>query len=410
MTLLAADSPLRRALSYRKFCRAQKTILLLDSNYHLHSECRVALERRGHKVITLLIGGEHGAHDAAAAMRQLLEAMMRHKPDMVLTINHIGFDAHNSMGQLLDEIDMPVAVWYVDSPFLLFDGFFLPAAQVTTVFVWDRSYVPLLLACGAQDVAYLPLACDVQKFCPTAGTTVDVPVGFVGNSMHYAETKWRKMLKKDEQRHGKEMAQGLVDDRQNFLTYLGKPQAPQDRQVTALAYATWMATGWYRKRYLQALAAQHLHVFGDEEWKQVLPAAKRHPYVWYGTPLAQVYGRCACSFNATSLQMPSAVNQRVFDVPAAGGLVLTDAQQDVFELFEPDEITVYRSPEELASLSRYYVTHPTERAQRISRGYKRVHSSHTYEHRVDTLMARMQKRWAAQVASVHGGRRCIRTP
>jgi spore maturation protein CgeB len=397
MAMLTAHSPLRQALGYRKFIRAHKTILLLDSNYHLHAECRAALTRLGHRVITLRIGGSDGAADAPAAMRQLLEAMLQHKPDMLLTINHIGFDADNSMGQLLDEIQMPVAVWYVDSPFLLFDGYFLPAAKVSSVFVWERQCVATLRACGAEHVQHLPLGCDLEKFAPPQATglcSARWPVSFVGNSMVYAEQKWRKLLLRTEVKQGKAWAAQLAADRQPYAALLGTPQPPRDRRVTELAYATWVGTGLYRQRYLQALAKQTLHVFGDAGWAKVLPQAHAHPHVWYGAALAQVYSQSLCSFNATSLQMPTAVNQRVFDVPTAGGLVLTDAQADVFELFAADEITVYRSPEELLDLVAYFSAHPTERLQRIAKGQARVAREHTYDHRLRTLLDCMQARWA----------------
>ena len=44
----------------------------------------------------------------------------------------------------------------------------------------------------------------------------------------------------------------------------------------------------------------------------------------YYKDLPLLYNACKINFNATSLQMKEAVNQRVFDVPACGAFLLTD--------------------------------------------------------------------------------------
>jgi spore maturation protein CgeB len=394
MGILPQQSPLHRALGYRKFSGLRQTVLLLDSDYHLHAECRDALCALGHRVLTLKIGGVDGARKASDAMEQLLKALLVHRPDMVLTINHIGFDAHNSIGELLDAIEMPVAVWYVDSPFLLFDGYVLPAPQVSQVFVWDRSYVPILRRLGAEAVTYLPLATDPQKFATQGAPSLRA--GFVGSSMAFAEHKWGKLLKASERAAGRQQATALLQDRRFFLSAIAQATPPPDRRMTTLAYATWTATGRYRKQLLASLVNVPLDVFGDADWRTVLPKGRQHPYVPYGPALAAIYRKCICCINATSLQMPSAVNQRVFDAPAAGSLVVTDAQEDLFELFAPDEVCMYASAEELAEKVAYYNVHLSERQGIIERAARRVQAEHTYVHRLKSLMATMQRRWGKQ--------------
>lgn len=62
------------------------------------------------------------------------------------------------------------------------------------------------------------------------------------------------------------------------------------------------------------------------------------------------------------MQMKGAVNQRVFDVPAAGAFVLTDWREQMDELFEPGkEIVCYREPGEVPELIRWWLAHPDAR-------------------------------------------------
>ena len=98
------------------------------------------------------------------------------------------------------------------------------------------------------------------------------------------------------------------------------------------------------------------------------------------------------NFNATSQQMKGAVNQRVFDVPAAGGFVLTDAREQLAALFTPGrEAAVYAEPGEIEALARHYLAHPAER-ERVSRAAReRIAAEHTYEHRLAKLALAMKK-------------------
>ena len=115
----------------------------------------------------------------------------------------------------------------------------------------------------------------------------------------------------------------------------------------------------------------------------------------YGYDLAAVYGGSAVSINATSLQMTTAVNQRVFDVPASGGFLLTDNQEDVAEHFElSQEAVVYRSPEELVELAGYYLKHERERGKIVARARARIDREHRYIHRVERLLSVMRARHA----------------
>ena len=93
------------------------------------------------------------------------------------------------------------------------------------------------------------------------------------------------------------------------------------------------------------------------------------------------------NLNITSAQMPSAVNQRVFDVPLVGGFVLTDAQSDLQELFEPTELATFHSAEELVDKARYYLHHAQERLRISQAARAKILQRHTYVHRLQTMLA-----------------------
>ena len=105
------------------------------------------------------------------------------------------------------------------------------------------------------------------------------------------------------------------------------------------------------------------------------------------------YENSVINLNATSMQMQTAVNQRVFDVPASGGFLITDAQADALEHFEPGkEIITYESAEELQDKALYFEKNESERKAIVQAAQKRVHDCHTYKHRLSLLIERMRER------------------
>ena len=394
--LLASDSALRRALSYRKLQRPRLTVLLLESGYHLQAECRAALMTLGHHVVTLAVSQAGGANTAPAVMQQLLVQLVTHRPDFILCINHIGFDASGTLGELLDAVEMPVAVWYVDSPFFILQRGQIPAPLSTTFFVWERALTAGLQARGATDVHYLPLACDPDKFAHAAALTPPAPqLSFVGDSMEHAQKKWHTRLSKANRQGVATWTNQLLADRKHDLLTHQAAMADNVQFWDMLAAATFAATARYRLRLLQAVPAAALHLFGDAGWRHVLPQAHYRGPVAYGAALAGVYQQSCVNINATSLQMPTAVNQRLFDVPAAGGFLLTDAQADVATHFDlGHEAIVYRDADELADLSQYYLTHASARANIIARAHAAVLARHTYLLRMGSLLTILRARHA----------------
>jgi spore maturation protein CgeB len=131
-----------------------------------------------------------------------------------------------------------------------------------------------------------------------------------------------------------------------------------------------------------------LEFFGDPHgWRTVFGGrAPVHPDVNYFSETPCVYRSATVSINATSLQMPQAVNQRVFDVPACGGFLLTDRQHDLDELFEPGEVAVYDGADDIADRTSFWLSHGVERRQLAEQARRRVMAHHTYGRRMQQLL------------------------
>lgn len=384
-------------MGYRKMRGERLRIILFVSGYHVQDQARAALARMGHEVLALPVGLLPGAHRTAAAVqRALLGALVRMRPDFVLTINHIGFDQDGDIGGLLEELRVPVAAWYVDCPFLVHDGVYLPAAGITELFVWERSFLPALRGAGAARVHYLPLACDPESLA--GGGQSGVPLGgralFVGNSMQAPLQAWAERLGEDGVAEATAPLRALRrGGRAAFVPELAPLRPRPDARMTRLAWATYRATAEQRAGALGHLAATApLTVVGDAGWSHWLPGGGHHRLdaVPYGPQLGALYRDAALTINLTSLQMPTAVNQRAFDVPAAGGCLLSDRQDDLTRLLPADAQATFGCAAELSDRAGYLLRHPDQRAALAARAREAVLARHTYAHRLAEVIARLR--------------------
>jgi spore maturation protein CgeB len=85
--------------------------------------------------------------------------------------------------------------------------------------------------------------------------------------------------------------------------------------------------------------------------------------------------------------MPNAVNQRVFDIPLCERFVISDAQNDLFELFPKDAICAASSPEEYAELAKFYLENSSAKEMIIRNAKEHILKKHLYRHRMEELIS-----------------------
>ena len=96
--------------------------------------------------------------------------------------------------------------------------------------------------------------------------------------------------------------------------------------------------------------------------------------IW-GEALLGLYNTSKIVLNITNWDPARyvALNQRVFDVPATGAFLLTDASPELEEHYRAgEELVTYGSAEELRDKARYYLAHDAEREAIARRGYEKA--------------------------------------
>jgi spore maturation protein CgeB len=221
-------------------------------------------------------------------------------------------------------------------------------------------------------------------------------VGPVNDRMSKVEADLRNLVEK--------VAQAVLASRGRIEDCLSELPDPDRSRLARLgpaqkidfeAAVLWKTTLLYRWSCVESLRPFEPRIHGDPGWKALLGENQApFPPLDYYRELPIFYNRCRINFNATSLQMGEAVNQRVFDVPACGSFLLTDHQDALEELFEVGkEIIAFDDPEEIPDLVRFYLDSPEARNRIACRGRERVLERHTYRHRLQVILQTMRARY-----------------
>ena len=206
-------------------------------------------------------------------MRELITALLQFRPDMLLTINHIGFDAAGTVGQVLEELQLPIAVWYVDSPEFVLGFQEMPARSLTSLFMWEKMLIPKLTKLGFEHIHYLPLGSDTGVFKPRGNTRIQ-PFAFVGDSMTRAQKSGTHAFNQSNSILFKNWPTGfsktgtvisLRTYSQNF------PDSDFESRANLVAASTWRATARYRNGLLKHFDGPDLEIYGDDNWPTLMP-------------------------------------------------------------------------------------------------------------------------------------------
>lgn len=383
-------------------------LLLLASKYFLIGEIAGACEKLGLPYKLIRVGEDEV--NGEEFVKNLLREVIEFQPDCCVTLNHMGVDVEGVLMDLLARLELPLASWFVDNPHLIIHLYSKCVSPWTTLFTWDEDNLPTLAQAGFEHVRYLPLGTDPDRFRPGAGKPSPqwrADVSFVGNSMLYKVGGRLKAGKFPAPllRQFNTVARAFSDSEergvadflaQQFAAVFSLYAALPDNEAK-LAFetaVTWKATQIYRNERVAMLLPFKPLIVGDAAWRTVFHKAQPQPRyldaISYYDQLPSFYGQSKINFNATSRQMKGAVNQRVFDCPAAGGFVLTDWRPQMTGLFEPDEMACYHVKEEIPDLVRRFLKHPQERRQLTAKARRRVLAEHKWEDRLKKMLAEMK--------------------
>ena len=374
--------------------------IMLYGNFFLEEEVRSALMANDIEPALFAYNDHILSMDYEDKLMRLIQEK---RPSFIISINMKGFDGNTAFADITGRFGVPVVVWFVDDPRPIVVNKPLSIKKNMIAISWEKSYLKFLEKSGFAKVSYLPLASSPALFSRTSpAVKPSVSLGFVGTAMvdAFAGNIKDKFLWSDSLEPLVEQASDnlLADPRysvENALVDLAQklcvrlPFNDHKNHTWLCAYIIHVASMKKRKHVIAGLMDQGIEMFGDPEgWKHLLgPGIITHPNVDYRSSLRDTYGKICINVNTTSCQMPSAVNQRVFDIPLAGSFVLSDGQKDLRDLFDvPKEAIIYENLTDLKEKIRYYLAHENARRSIITAAQMRINGEHTYSHRIKNIL------------------------
>ncbi len=206
------------------------------------------------------------------------------------------------------------------------------AASYHRYFTNDASSVPRYRSEGITEIRHLQLGADPENFHPLSAGRSVVDVAFVGTHSPRRES--------------------VVVELQDFDT----------------------------------------HVYGSAAWRQSpIDKARVHPGA-FGPKTNEIFNSARINLNVhTWFGRGSAMNLRLFEVPASGGFLLTDWVAEIDGAYRPGEhLVCWRTMEELRGKVAYYLAHEDERREIAARGHEHLLRHHSYAARARELLGHLQ--------------------
>jgi len=171
--------------------------------------------------------------------------------------------------------------------------------------------------------------------------------------------------------------------------FFPRPALPRD--IDASFVGTWSDR---RAQAIQALAGRPVNVFGSGWAGRALP-----PTVILGSKLLTsgfnaVINRSRINVNVHRwFGLGTAMNLRLFEVPAAGAFLLTDWVAEIDEYYVEDRhVVCWRSFEELRDKAEFYLAHDDARERIARAGHEHFIAHHSYRERAKWLRQRLTHR------------------
>jgi spore maturation protein CgeB len=330
--------------------------------------------------------------------RRELSDLMTWKPTIAVCYGFTGL----TLGSLLRAAGVPLALLFYDSPFGVpwktlqecLDEL-RSAPDSYHCFVWDRAYLEAWKHMGARHVHPTMLAADTSTF-PRRTPSYRYDVSFAGRMGD--PTGLRQMRQAVANPRTNDFVDRLIEQklacpsksllelwaelvRESFPDMLLDWNRPGMGELHLHIHREGSAR--LRQTLLQRIRSARPDIFGAD-WE--MPGAGIHPPVDYAGELPGVYADSRINVNITALQLEYSVNNRIFDVAAVGGFLLTDHREDLRRVFPEFGKMTYHSGDELDDMVAYFLSHEGERRDLAAELQKAVLAHHTYEHRAFDIL------------------------
>lgn len=280
----------------------------------------------------------------------LVQLTAQLRPQVVLTL--LGMNVAPEIVHAIRSLGSTTAIWFSDDPYYS-DITRITSTHYDYVFTNELSCVEFYTMQGCKQVYHLPLAVDLNVYRPQR-----VHTGYFSDVCFIGSAYWHRV---------------------NFF----------NRIAPYLARKNVKIFGWWWQRLDQYSKLSHII---RTDWLTPEETAK----YYNGAKIVINLHRSPNdeSFNKNSSQVEAlSTNPRTFEICGSGAFQLTDARQDLANLYEAGhELVTYSSAEDLVQKIEYYLKHDEERNELARNGLQRTLRYHTFDNRVAAMLSVLMAR------------------
>ena len=332
-------------------------------------------------------------------IKNFLEIINQFKPDFILSVNLKGCDQGGVLFDLIENLKVPLAIWFLDNPDYLLREFKGELPVNTNVYIWDSSWKIGLQSRLNRPVNFLPLATS-HFFEKNSNFDSNGPTSFVGSSMAQGVKQIESELsdfnlgRRDLWPHFTHLKSSLriTDIKPQINSYLSLKLTDYSGKLVTICDELVRYWATYISRVNMVKVARCAEIYGDQGWQATLsitPDSKLFGPLNYYDELPEHFSQAGIHLNFTHFQMPMGVNQRLFDVINAGGVLLTDQQADLIQLFPRLKDWTYQEVSEIPDLI-HKIHSSLEYSNLLSDIQKEIREKHYYHHRLTVIYDQMK--------------------
>ncbi|RKM54339.1 spore maturation protein CgeB [Butyrivibrio sp. X503] len=352
---------------------------------------------------------EHDSMTLDERITNLGNLIAEHRPLFIFSINFFPFIA-----MLCERIKVPYVCVSVDCPVLEIYNNAIKSPY-NRVFLFDKKQYESVAYANPNCIFHLPLGGAVDRMNATTKGAVgyDFDISFIGSLYTekdpYAALKLpsgiesgleEKMLRQlKENIYGLEYVENTLTDEEISAIKDADPEFYSsrlsirnlDRQIVLDDYLGSHITVLERKEILNTLAESignyKLDLFTTSNTKELSPLIRNRGIAKSFTEMPIIFKKSKINLNTTMRAIRSGLPQRIWDILACGGFLLTNYQPELDEFLTPGvHLETYRSIDELVEKSVYYLEHDDEREAIAQNGYKKICEEDSVLHRVMAMI------------------------
>lgn len=387
-------------------------ILIYRWNAWNQKDIEESLEHLGH-TISYVNGSPDSPEEDGPFVEKLVQQLKATRPSFLFSINYFPVLAEGG-----HQAGIPYVCWNCDGSLLAMyhESVFY---DTSFIFTFDRACVSRFRQMGVSHIWHLPLGVNARRLSsfPASSGTMDYDISFVGSL--YTKNSFDEIAEKlppylagylDGALTAQLAVSGgnltellltpeICQQLEEITTYHRSPRSFADiRQLFSSTVLGFKAANLKRCQILQFLSAAgenwspqaQVHLFTTDSDPH-LPMVQLHPPIDYFLEMPSVFRHSAINLNMTVPTILTGIPLRVWDILGCGGFLLTDAQEELVDYFQPEQhLSIYQDIGDLVEKASFYWREPELREKIAARSRDLVWKQHTWDIRWKQLLEQLK--------------------